>query len=222
MIPNHDLFLNPRKIYKKIIEILKEDGEMIKCKGCDTTAWCANITERMKELNFWNLYCTSDRICMHIYRNGKRAGQICGNKVFITTDNKLQKFLCSRHCRDYIPKGRTYSGGYKRCSYIRTNGEQCKHKCSLRASYCYMHATNEAIDNSDRLIYNEAINRLKRKRNLYYKLKKSRNRKQKLYTQNFKEEKLKMYEDICRSNKNLYSVDPCLGHEVDYRLIGIT
>lgn len=140
MIPKHDFLVSPKKIYNTFKQLLDEYRENIETKDIFYYKYLLNEIERT---NFWNISCSSSKICMHVYKNGKKAGHICGAKVFIKTNNKLQKYLCSRHCRDYITKGRNYTKYNKRCSFIRNNGNICKHKCEKDKNYCYIHKEEE-------------------------------------------------------------------------------
>lgn len=169
---DYDIVISPKKVYRKVMEFMDTFKEEIKYGENNANRYYADVIKKMSGTYFWNVDCASDRVCMHTYSRGIKKGQICGNKIFITTDNRLQKFLCSRHCRDYVTKGRTYSDRHKRCNHIRANGEQCKHKCSSNATYCYIHVTKKAIHGPDEALYNDAINKLKKKRKLYFKLKK--------------------------------------------------
>lgn len=140
MIPKQDLLVCTKKVYNKIKELIDDYRNNIETND---NFYYTYLLEELKRINFWNIYCSSNKICMHIYKNGKKEGQICGAKVFIETDNKLQKFLCSRHCRNYATKSRNYTKDNKRCSFIRSNGNMCKHKCGKGKNYCYIHKEEE-------------------------------------------------------------------------------
>lgn len=162
-----DLLVSPKRLYNKFKSIIDEYRENIDTKD---TYYYEYLLKQLRNTNFWNIYCSSEKICMHIYKNGNKAGEICGAKIFIKTENKLQKFLCSRHCRDYISKNRSYNRINKRCNHIRNNGEQCKHKCDQNKEYCYIHKKfyNELIINdNDRNVNFNAIKKLEKRRNLY-------------------------------------------------------
>lgn len=174
MIPKEDFLVNPKKLYNKLKELIDKYRENIETND---TFYYKYLLEEIRNTNFWNIYLSSNSICMHIHKNGKRAGEICGNKIFVKTDNKLQKYLCSRHCRDYIPKGRIYNENRKRCSFIRNNGNMCKHICKQNNNYCYIHKKEEEHiesleiaphnfnnSNMDKDLF---LERLKNKRKLY-------------------------------------------------------
>lgn len=140
MIPQNDLLLNPNNTYKKFKELIDIYRENI---GTNDTFYYKYLLEEIRNTSFWNLYSMSYKCCTHVYKNGKKYGEVCGAKVFIETNDKLQKYLCSRHCRDYDTKKRIYNKDNIRCNYIRNNGEQCKHKCNKYKKYCYIHKKEE-------------------------------------------------------------------------------
>lgn len=146
MIPYNDLLVSPKKVYKKFKELIDNYRNNIETKDI---FYYEYLLEDIRRTCFWNIYCSSNKICMHEYKNGKKAGQICGAKVFIKTENKLQKYLCSRHCRNYSTKNRVYNKDNVRCNYLRYNGEQCKHKCGKNRSYCYIHINKVNIEQSN-------------------------------------------------------------------------
>lgn len=116
--------------------------------------------------------------CVHIYKRGKREGQICGNKIFIESNDKMQQFLCSRHCRDYSSKPRNYSHEKPRCNHVRINGNQCKHNSLKYSKYCYIHNQNYILNKVNHEV-DDKIKKLKYLRMLYYKNRK-KNRKNKI------------------------------------------
>lgn len=137
-VPDYDIMMSPKKVYSEIINFINICIEMKETEYSVRECY-NNMIKKMNETCFWNLYCTSDKVCMHVYNRGSKKGQICGNKIFITTDNKMQTFLCSRHCRDYGPKSRLYTDEHERCNHIRNNNIRCKHKCEKNKKYCYIH-----------------------------------------------------------------------------------
>lgn len=197
MIQNKDLLLSPKKIFDNVKELLDNYRETLNIKD---KHYYKTFLESIRNANFWNASCAADRICMHIYKNGKRAGEICGNKIFIIANNRLQEYLCSRHCRDYETKGRTYDKKHGKCNYIRKNKEECKHRCANGDKYCYMHKKFCEEEDLKKIF----IKNLEKKRKKYKKLKK---RKQNLYaqilTREYKKEIIKKYDIAsCTSNGN--------------------
>lgn len=175
MIPPNDILINPLNVFKKFKELIDKYREEIETKD---TFYYKNLLEEIRNTSFWNLYSLSYNVCMHIYKNGKRQGQVCGAKIFINTDNKLQKYLCSRHCRDYISKNRVYTKDNIRCSYKRNNGNICKHKCEKNKNYCYIHKEkSEHIKlleiahpnfNDSNMYKNFFLEKLEKKRKIYF------------------------------------------------------
>lgn len=133
MIPNKDLFLNPKKTFNKLKELLDNYRKNIDTRD---KFYYEYLLEDIRKTYFWNISCSSNKTCIHEYKHGKNKGEICGAKVFIKSNNRLQEYLCSRHCRDYTTKSRKYSINNIRCSYIRKNNKQCKHRCEKNNIYC--------------------------------------------------------------------------------------
>lgn len=213
MIPiQEDLRVNTSNLFKRVKDVINDYIADIGAKK--ECIYYEKLISTFRSKLFWDTYILSHNVCMHIYKNGSKAGTICGAKVFVKTDNKLQKYKCSRHCRDYGTKGRTYDETYIRCSYIRANEKQCKHRCNSNAKYCYIHAASEVINGSiidieklNKSAYNEAINKLKKKRNLYFKLKKlKKNKKQNLSTQIFQREG---QNNFIKIKKKKYNIGVC-------------
>lgn len=218
MIPQGDLLLNPKKIYNKFKELIDIYRENIETKD---KFYYKYLLEEFRKTIFWNIYVSSDKICMHVYKKGRNAGEICGAKIFIETNNRLQRYLCSRHCRDYETKQRYYDDIRIRCSYIRSNYEQCKHRCKDNNKFCYIHKTNDKEDMEEDILKDKKIfiNKLKIKRKLYFKLKKLKNKKQNLFLQNFKEkEKVKNY----KTYKNYKEYIKYINYNFLYSLFDIT
>jgi hypothetical protein len=167
---SQDLLVSPERLYNNFKIMIDEYRQNINTKD---TYYYKYLLEQLRNTKFWNIYCSSEKVCMHIYKNGNKAGEICGSKVFIKTENKLQRFLCSRHCRDYNSKKRSYNSVNKRCNHMRNNGEQCRHKCNHNKEYCYIHKKlyNELIinanDKNDINVKSNAIKNLEKRRNLY-------------------------------------------------------
>lgn len=86
--------------------------------------------------------------CNHIYKRGKHEGYMCCKKIFIKPNSDEQKYKCSRHCRNYNTKSRSYSKYNPRCSYIRKNNERCKHRCYKDNIYCYIHENKYNIEHN--------------------------------------------------------------------------
>lgn len=227
-ILDHDVLVNARRVYNKFVELIDEYGECTEFGKVNMKSYYAQVVKKMKETQFWNLYYLSDKICMHVYKNGKNAGEICGNKVFITTEDKLQKILCSRHCRNYKPKGRTYDSEHIRCNYIKKNEAKCKHKCGNGDNYCYIHKKlfkeepiNKFVENNKEIF----IKKLETKKLIYFKLK---NKKRILYTQNSE----KKGQRILKANRsrhkndkyniNFYEQNMCPKCRNNYKSTGIT
>lgn len=226
MIPQKDLLISPKRLYNTLIKNIDDYRKNIETKD---TYYYKMLLEKIKDINFWNIYSSSEHICMHVYKRGKNEGQICGAKVFISTDNKLQKFLCSRHCRDYEAKHRIYYKKHVRCKYIRKNGEQCRHKCGTNTVYCYIHKDNKnnkiinninIVDKLNEDTYNKGINKLKRKRCLYFKLKKiKKNNKQIFLTQIFY--KMEIKKNIKEFYKYFKNYKEHTNYNFVYNLTGI-
>lgn len=210
MIPQQDLLISPARLYKKIKEYIDNYRNNIESNDI---YYYNCLLEQIKDKGFWKIYSASEHICEHEYKRGNKQGQICGAKIFISTDNKLQKYLCSRHCRDYKSNHRIYYKNHVRCKYIRKNGEQCRHRCGADTVYCYIHKDDKnnkfindinIADKPDRDTYNKAVNKLKRKRCLYFKLKKiKKDKKQIFLTQNsYKIENEKNIKEFYKYFKN--------------------
>lgn len=114
--------------------------------------------------------------CVHKYKRGSKDGHFCGAKIFINPNDDSQKYLCSRHCKNYCTKSRKYSDKTPRCDYIRINGEQCKHICKNNDKYCYIHKKICGEDNYE-YIKQKNIEKIKYRRNLYLKIKKEKHKK---------------------------------------------
>lgn len=113
-----------------------------------------NIKEEIKnimDLNHFVDLSMNHNYCNYIYKNGKYEGMICCAKIFIKTNDRKQRYLCSRHCRDYNTKPRIYDEFHKRCSYKRNNGNICKHICEKNKIYCYIHKDKEKRENAKTL-----------------------------------------------------------------------
>lgn len=168
---SQDLLVSPKRLYNNFKIMIDEYRQNIDTKD---TYYYKYLLEQLKNISFWNIHCSSEKVCMHIYKNGNKVGEICGAKVFIKTENKLQRFLCSRHCRDYKSKNRSYNNVNKRCNYIRNNREQCRHKSEHNKEYCYIHKKfyNELIinanDKNDINVKFNVIKKLEKRRNLYF------------------------------------------------------
>lgn len=103
--------------------------------------------------------------CIHKYKNGKNVGKYCMAKIRIKSNDNKNKYLCSRHCRNYESNERNYNKR-ERCKYIRNNGMQCKHFSNNKINYCYIHYKDEA----NKFIFNSKhILKLNILRNIYYK-----------------------------------------------------
>lgn len=233
MIPKEDFLVNPKKLYNKFKELIEKYRENIETND---TFYYKYLLEDIKKTNFWNIYLSSNSICMHIHKNGKRTGEICGNKIFVKTDNKLQKYLCSRHCRDYIPKGRIYNENRKRCSFIRNNGNMCKHICKQNNNYCYIHKKEEdnikllefaphKLNNSniekDNIIKNLFLEKLKNKRKIYLlkkKIKRCNNKK----LNNIIFIKINSFLKIPIFSENYKKFNKYINYNINNNLIGIT
>jgi hypothetical protein len=172
MIPQKDLLLNPNNIYTKFKELIDIYRDNIETKDI---FYYKDLLNEIRKTSFWNLYCSSNTICIHVYKNGKNVGNICGAKIFINTENKIQKFLCSRHCRDYMKNSRKYTKDNIRCNFIRNNGNRCKHRCSKYLNYCYIHkiSNEEPIEKYKK----DFIEKLKKKRRKYFLKKNAKNSK---------------------------------------------
>lgn len=173
MIPQEDLLVSPTRLYKKLKEYLDKYRNDIETKD---TFYYNCLLEQIRNTGFWNLYSASEHICEHVYRRGKKEGQICGAKFFIKTNDKLQKYLCSRHCRNYDTKPRKYTINNPRCNYERKNGEQCKHRSLSFKTYCYIHIKYKN-ENKNKEYMNSKINKLRYLRKLYYRNKYKKKRK---------------------------------------------
>lgn len=232
MIPKEDFLVNPKKLYNKFKELIDKYRENIETND---TFYYKYLLEDIRKTNFWNIYLSSNSICMHIHKNGKRAGEICGNKIFVKTDNKLQKYLCSRHCRDYIPKGRIYNENRKRCSFIRNNGNMCKHICKQNDKYCYIHKKEEdnikllefapQLNNSniekDNIIKKLFLEKLKNKRKLYLlkkKIKRCNNKK----INNIISIKINSFLKFPVFSENYKKINKYINYNINNNLIGIT
>lgn len=144
----------------------------------------------MKEFSYNMNGCIHNSIdynyCIHKYRNGKNTGKYCMAKVRIESNDNKNKFLCSRHCRNYNSNERNYSKR-NRCKHIRDNGIQCKHFSNNKTDYCYIHCKDEK-EEENRFIFNSKhILKLNLLRNIYYKKLKYRKKKLKKEKQNKKE-----------------------------------
>lgn len=188
-----------------------------------------NMKKELKELldeNHFLDLSMSYNYCNHIYKYGRREGELCGAKIFIKNNNKDQKYLCSRHCRNFEPKHRKYTDKTPRCSYIRNNGKQCKHRCSAYNKKCYIHKESEEYKKHINLKINEInkLNKLKYLRLLYYKNKyknkhyKLKNSKLNYIFHNKKEITYHIYEKIYKNiikdkiTKNQF-------HEICYNIL---
>lgn len=218
MIPDNDILINPTRLYRKIKEMLKvniDDNNKINVK---------DFLQEFRNTKLWSLYFSSEHICEHIFKNGTKKGTICGTKIFITANNKLQKYLCSRHCRDYTPKSRVYNNINKRCIYIRSNGEKCKHKCNNGLTYCYIHKSNNndtKVNNKN--IKNLFIEKLNKRRLLYFKNKRNKYKKQFLYSQIFNEAETKKNKKlIYEAYKNYKQCIKYINYNSSYSLFDIT
>lgn len=106
--------------------------------------------------------------CNHVYKNGKNKGMMCCAKIFIKPNHRKQKFLCSRHCRDYNTNSRIYSIDNPRCGYIRKNGNQCKHKCNKYVNFCYIHNKYENKEEKNESYKKLFFRKLEKRRSLYF------------------------------------------------------
>ena len=122
----------------------------------------------IKEINMKNIIEESIdyNYCTHKYKNGKNIGKYCMSKIRVKANDNKNKYLCSRHCRNYEPNGRNYVKK-DRCLYVRNNGIQCKHFSNNKANYCYIHYKYEK-DKEKEFIFNYGfILKLKKLRKLY-------------------------------------------------------
>lgn len=232
---DHEVLMSSRKVHNGVMKFINRYKESMELGEINAENCYAEIIKEMKGAHFWNIYCTSNRVCMHIYKKGSKAGSICGAKIFISANVGLQKFKCSRHCRDYDAKNRVYNNVNTRCNYIRTNGLQCKHKCSQYTDYCYIHkdvninADNKTIINvNNKIIINQSLKKLKKKKIHYFK---SKYEKKKLCTQFFQREGqgnlIKINKNKCKKKKKcitvLYIPCECTRYTcMRYERIGIT
>jgi hypothetical protein len=201
MIPKEDLLINPKNLYNKIKEIIDKYRDDLEIKDI---FYYKYLLDEIKNTSFWNIHISSNRICMHVYKKGKREGDICGKKVFIKTENKLQKFLCSRHCRDYKSKNRVYDYLHKRCSYERKNGEICKHICKNNNKFCYIHKKEEHIELLE--FAPIKLNNSNIEKKLYFK--KLEKRRKKYFSKKNKKYKHYINNDIIiKINKNLQNTN---------------
>lgn len=156
-----------------------------------------NNHEKLKEImnSNYNIYLfINNNYCVHKYKRGKREGHICGAKIEIESDD----YLCSRHNRKYESKQRIYSMENPRCSYIRNNNQQCKHKCKKNNNYCYIHFKNEKYEIKNNNRKYDKINKLKYLRSIYY-INKCNKNKYKYDKNNYK--KIRLCE---HNNYNIY------------------
>lgn len=171
MIPYNDILVNPIKIYSNVKNIFDEYIENIENNQNLKENYYKESLEKLRTNYFWFI-SSSTKICSHVYKNGKREGQICGAKVFIKTDNKLNKYLCSRHCRDYHIKSRKLKEYETYCNFIRNNGNQCKHKCNKYEKFCYIHKNLRNLDEIKKI---KKLEKLKRLRKMYFQKKRKNN-----------------------------------------------
>lgn len=172
MIPQQDLLISTKRFYKKIKEYIDNYRNNIETKDVH---YYNLLLENINNIGFFNNYCSSEKVCMHIYNNGNKAGNICGAKVFIKTNNKFQKYLCSRHCRDYNTKCRKYNNR-NRCKYIRNNGSQCKHYSIKNQLFCYIHKAEENIEYNIEMEKQCILNKLEKRRKKYFLVKYNKNK----------------------------------------------
>lgn len=216
MIPPNDIIVTPLSIFNKFKELLDTYRENIETKDI---FYYKNLLDQIRMDSFWNLYSLSHKVCMHIYKNGKKYGEICGAKIFINTENKMQKFLCSRHCRDYIQKSRNYTKDNTRCNFIRNNGSRCKHKCSKYLNYCYIHKISN--EKSIEEYKKDFIEKLKKKRKLYFLKKNEKNVKnEKIFKILENSNKLKTFNKYNNYKKYIKYIN--LNYNNIYILRGIT
>lgn len=172
MIPQQDLLISTKRFYKKIKEYIDEYRYNIETKDIH---YYNLLLEKINNIGFLNIYCSSEKVCMHTYNNGKKAGKICGAKIFIKTNNRLQKFKCSRHCRDYNTNSRNYINR-NRCEYIRNNGIQCKHYSIKNKKFCYIHKYEENIKFNIEMEKQCILNKLEKRRKKYFLVKYNKNK----------------------------------------------
>lgn len=174
-IPQNDILMNPLIIYKNIEKIFKEYKQYIEENDNFKESFYKECLEKFRSNYFWFIN-SSEKICCHMYKNGKKEGQLCGAKVFIKTNNRLQKYLCSRHCRDYESKKRILKENEKYCDFVKENGNQCLHKCKNNEIHCYIHKKEDnkilVIDpfklnvlNINKKLF---IDKLKKRREIYF------------------------------------------------------
>lgn len=116
-----------------------------------------------------------NKFCTYMYKRGKREGYFCMAKIEINSKD----WKCSRHCKDYETKSRSYTNR-DRCEYIRQNGIRCKHYSMKYMKYCYIHGDENKNKNIEKKLF---LKKLEKKRKNYFLNKKKR--KQNLYTQIF-------------------------------------
>lgn len=168
-----------------------------------------NINQDIKDIMDNNHYLdlfVNYNYCNHIYKHGKREGMMCCAKIFIKPNDKKNKYLCSRHCRNYNSKPREYSINKPRCNYIKNNGKQCKHICSNFNRYCYIH---EYIEIENNKYTNEKINKIEKfkfLRKLYFKNKYKSKRK---YNNKNKKNKNKDKNKYLMINFYKYGISKC-------------
>jgi hypothetical protein len=127
-----------KNIPDEITEEIKDIIDIEKLSDKDMNIILKKINSYIKKLfsNDYFIYLLiSSKHCVHKYKRGKKDGTYCCSKIEIDDKN----FLCSRHNRKYTPNSRIYTINNPRCTFIRSNDSQCKHKCSKYNSYCYIH-----------------------------------------------------------------------------------
>lgn len=183
MIPQNDLLLNPYKLYKNIETILKEYKKNIDENENFHKSYYEQALNELTTDFFWYKN-SSDNICTYKYGyNSKQFGKICGAKVFVKSNDNLNKYLCSRHCRNYKPKERILHDNETQCNYIRNNNLQCKHKCKNNKKYCYIHEKKVNVEllefatvkkNNYKIEKKRFLKKLEKKRFLYFLRKKNK------------------------------------------------
>lgn len=142
---NDYLPFNKKKLKNNLISILKNrslldiyDEKTKRIIENTLNYYIKEIENKFSDNHFLNMNI-NDKFCMHIFKRGRREGEMCCAKIEINS----REWLCSRHDRKYNPKHRNYSIERPRCNFIRENGEQCKHMSNKHICYCYIHRKND-------------------------------------------------------------------------------
>lgn len=152
IIPDNDITIIPKNLYKIIIELIDseiEDDSFEKINEKILNKIRKILIKRFKSTYFWNTLVLSEKVCEHVYGEySKKFGNICGARIDIKYDGKNYK--CSQHIGiKHTPKNRVPEE--KRCKGITKYNNPCKKEGNIEG-YCKYHIKDIKIENENKLL----------------------------------------------------------------------